>query len=59
MNTFPFQQFNIIPNALNRLLDLVIVAFPCNVTRNDLPLVPEGHHHPAPNIKLSRLPKTS
>lgn len=46
------RQFNSITNVNERLLDLILANFECNVSRDSVPLLSEDRHHPSLIVRL-------
>lgn len=57
-STLNLRQFNDVPNANNRRLDLIFGNLDCVVSRNRVPLVTEDAHHPSLLVKFkAQLPR--
>ncbi|KAJ8965587.1 hypothetical protein NQ317_011574 [Molorchus minor] len=41
------KQYNTVLNANERLLDLILGNFKCDISRDDIPIVKEDRHHPS------------
>lgn len=52
-NFFSLEQLNFIHNANNRILDLVLANFHCEIACVSVPIVATDSHHPALLISLS------
>lgn len=50
---FKYQQFNLVKNADQRILDLVISDLECIVVRDMNPLIREDSHHPSLYVTVS------
>lgn len=55
LNIYSLKQYNRVTNNLNRIFDLVIAEFPCDVIRDTSPMVPENTHYPSLNITFHHL----